>query len=366
MFYRTNKTYQTLKVEFMKQHLTINDDIILEPDKRNDKDNHSKDVTLLSQYWVESSGPTTWKTLEKYKNKAIILNGLFMLYWLIRLRKQFFLSLVVLILSTLNFGFFIKLNNATSESREKESIRLLSYNVRLFNYYEAKEKRKEAPEKFETIVREINPDLLFIQAFKEEKDMEFSAYPYKYVDYNDSKKLFGHAIYSKYPIINQGAFSFEQSNNNALWADVKIAEDTIRIYNVHLQSMRIIAKVAYIQETGTDFIKNKISYAFVKQERQVRLLRKHMEASPHKNIIVAGDFNNTPFSYNYKKLKGDMKDAFLEKGSGIGTTFYFDGFPLRIDYILVSPNVKVKQFHTVKETFSDHQAIWADIDLNTP
>ncbi|HLS12747.1 MAG TPA: endonuclease/exonuclease/phosphatase family protein [Flavobacteriaceae bacterium] len=296
----------------------------------------------------------------------IILNGIFMLYWLIRLRKQFFLSLIVLILATLNFGFFIKFDNSTSESREKDSIRLLSYNVRLFNYYEAKEKRNEAPEKFETIVREINPDLLFIQAFKEEKEMDFSAYPYKYVDYNDSKKLFGHAIYSKYPIIDQGAFSFEQSNNNALWADVKIAEDTFRIYNVHLQSMRIIAKVAYIQETGTDFIKNKISHAFVKQERQVRLLRKHMEASPHKNIIVAGDFNNTPFSYNYKKLKGDMKDAFLEKGSGIGTTFYFDGFPLRIDYILVSPNVKVKQFHTVKETFSDHQAIWADIDLNTP
>src|SRR5690625_5823271 len=81
-----------------------------------------------------------------------------------------------------------------------------------------------------------------------------------------------------------------------------------------------------------------------------------MEAFPHKNIIVAVYFNNTPFSYNYKKLKGDMKDAFLEKGSGIGTTFYFDGFPLRIDYILVSPNVKVKQFHTVKETFSDHRS----------
>ena len=296
----------------------------------------------------------------------IILNGLFLLYWLIRMRKQFLLSLIVLILATLNFGFFIKFDNSTSESKGQESIRLLSYNVRLFNYYEAREKRRVAPGEFETLVREVDPDLMFIQAFKEEKDMDFSAFPYKYVDYNDSKKLFGHSIYSKYPIIDQGAFSFRESNNNALWADVKIAEDTIRVYNVHLQSMRIIAKVAYIQETGTEFIKNKISHAFAKQERQVRLLRKHMEASPYKTQIVAGDFNNTSFSYNYKKLKGDMKDAFLEKGSGIGTTFYFDGFPLRIDYILVSPNVKVQQFHTVKETFSDHQAIWADIDLNTP
>lgn len=294
----------------------------------------------------------------------IILNGLFMLYWLLRMRKQFLLSLIVLILATLNFGFFIKFDNSTSELRDNESIRIVSYNVRLFNHYESKELKKEAPESFEAIVKEVNPELLFIQAFKDDKDMNFSAYPYKYVDYNDSNKLFGHAIYSKYPILDKGTFSFKESNNNALWADVKIAEDTIRIYNVHLQSMRIIASVAYIQETGTDFIKNKISHAFVKQEEQVRLLREHMENSPHKTQIVAGDFNNTSFSYNYKKLKGNMKDAFLEKGNGIGTTFYFDGFPLRIDYILVSPNIKVKQFHTVKETFSDHQAIWADIDLN--
>src|SRR5690625_7685727 len=77
----------------------------------------------------------------------IILNGIFMLYWLIRLRKQLFLSLIDLILATLNFGFFIKFYNSSSKSREKHSIRLLSYNVRLYNNYEAKEMRNEATEK---------------------------------------------------------------------------------------------------------------------------------------------------------------------------------------------------------------------------
>lgn len=322
-------------------------------------------LSFVLPYLPPSKFPTT-SVLSLGVSPLIILNGLFFLYWLIRMRKQFLLSLTVLVLATLNFGFFLKFDNSSSESKQRDSIRLLSYNVRLFNQYESKEKREEAPDEFEALVREIDPDLLFIQAFFDDKNMDYSSYPYKYVDYNDSNKFFGHAIYSKYPIVDQGAFSFKESNNNALWADVQIAKDTIRVYNVHLQSMRIIAKVAYIQQTGTDFIKNKISHAFAKQERQVKLLRKHMEASPYKTQIVAGDFNNTSFSYNYKKLKGDMKDAFLQKGSGIGTTFYFDGFPLRIDYILVSPNVKVRQFHTVKESFSDHQAIWADIDLNTP
>src|SRR5699024_6997732 len=129
----------------------------------------------------------------------ILLNGIFMFYWIIRMRKQFLLSLVVLILATLNFGFFLKFDNSTTELRDEDSIRVLSYNVRLFNYYESKENRKEAPGEFETIVGEVNPDLLFIQAFKEDKEMDFSDYPYKYVDYNDANKLFGHAIYSKYP-----------------------------------------------------------------------------------------------------------------------------------------------------------------------
>lgn len=319
-------------------------------------------LSFVLPYLPPSKFPTV-SVLSLGVSPLILINGVFMLYWIIRMRKQFLLSLIVLVLASINFTYFIKFNNAKSDMKDEEAIRLLSYNVRLFNQYESKEKSMEAPGQFEELVAEVKPDLLFIQAFYQDKNMDFSAYPYKYIDYNDSKKIFGHAIYSKYPILNKGSFSFKESNNNALWADVRVGADTLRIYNVHLQSMRITASVAYIQEAGTDYIKNKISHAFVKQEDQLKELRAHMEASPFKKQIVAGDFNNTSFSYNYKELKGNMKDAYQKKGSGIGATFYFDGFPLRIDYILVSPDIKVNHFQTVEKTFSDHRAIWADIDL---
>ncbi|HLW15007.1 MAG TPA: endonuclease/exonuclease/phosphatase family protein [Flavobacteriaceae bacterium] len=322
-------------------------------------------LSFVLPYLPPSKFPTI-SVLSLGVSPLILINGVFMLYWIIRMRKQFLLSLIVLVLASINFTYFIKFNNTNSELRGEETLRVLSYNVRLFNQYESKEKHKEAPVAFEKIIAEVKPDILFLQAFYHDKSMDFSAYPYSYIDYNDSKKIFGHAIYSKYPIINKGTFSFKESNNNALWSDVKVGADTLRIYNVHLQSMRITASVAYIQETGTDFIKNKISHAFVKQEAQLKELRAHMEASSHKTQIVAGDFNNTSFSYNYKALKGKMKDAYQKKGSGIGATFYFDGFPLRIDYILVSPDIKVKHFHTEEETFSDHRAIWADVIINTP
>lgn len=320
-------------------------------------------LSFILPYLPPSKFPTL-SVLSIAVSPLILLNVIFMLYWLLRMRKQFMLSLIVLILSVLNFASFIKFNSSKEGAYDKETIRVLTYNVRLYNQYETKQKQQLAVEEFQSLLDEVAPDLLFIQEYYNNKQVKFSDYPYKFVDYNDSKNIFGHAIFSKNPIIDKGSFSFKGSSNNVLWVDLKVGKDTLRAYNVHLQSMRITASVAYLQETETEVIKNKISDAFVKQESQLAELRQHMANSPTKKQVVAGDFNNTPYSYTYRKIKGGMKDAFLESGSGLGTSFYFDGFPLRIDYILVSPSIKVKYFNTSKETFSDHYPMWADIAVS--
>ena len=71
-------------------------------------------------------------------------------------------------------------------------------------------------------------------------------------------------------------------------------------------------------------------------------------------VILAGDFNNTAFSYVYRKLQQNMKDAFVEKGSGLGTTFMFNFYPMRIDYIFGSKQLEVLKFTSLEQTFSDH------------
>lgn len=76
---------------------------------------------------------------------------------------------------------------------------------------------------------------------------------------------------------------------------------------------------------------------------------------------MGGDFNNTPFSYTYHTLQAGMQDAFVERGHGLGTTFLFDSYPMRIDYILVSPQLNVLSFETVKKSFSDHYPISATV-----
>lgn len=56
----------------------------------------------------------------------------------------------------------------------------------------------------------------------------------------DKQISFGLIIFSKFPIINRGEILFGQNlPNKGVFADVKVGEDTVRIINVHLQSMSI-------------------------------------------------------------------------------------------------------------------------------
>ncbi len=85
---------------------------------------------------------------------------------------------------------------------------------------------------------------------------------------------------------------------------------------------------------------------------QVEQIIAHEATSPYKTII-AGDFNNTAFSWIYKTLKNNKKDAFVEAGSGFGKTFDFI-FPYRIDFILLDDTFKVNTYESSTVAYSDH------------
>lgn len=49
----------------------------------------------------------------------------------------------------------------------------------------------------------------------------------------------GIAIFSTWPIIDQGTIQFpDELNNLCLWADIVVQADTIRVYTAHLASLR--------------------------------------------------------------------------------------------------------------------------------
>jgi endonuclease/exonuclease/phosphatase family metal-dependent hydrolase len=127
-----------------------------------------------------------------------------------------------------------------------------------------------------------------------------------------------------------------------------------------LQSLGIIPRVSFLQESDNEKLRKRISGAFEKQQGQVQAILEHKQKTIHP-VIICGDFNNTPFSYSYRKLKDGMHDAFRERGNGLGTTFKFEKFPMRIDYIFASEGLDIVSFDTMKKTFSDHYAVRATV-----
>ncbi len=92
--------------------------------------------------------------------------------------------------------------------------------------------------KISDFIQKENPDVVAFQEFKRDKDVDLN-YPYKYEKLNGGKRANGLAILSKFRIVNQGSLDFENSYNNAIFIDVVRNHDTIRIYNVHLESFGI-------------------------------------------------------------------------------------------------------------------------------
>jgi vancomycin resistance protein VanJ len=311
-------------------------------------------VLLLVSFILPYLAPKQFPSLSLLSlgvSPLIVLTFLFGVYWLVKLKKQFILSAVMLVAAYLFFNPFYKFPSNELFSSSENTISVLSYNVRLFNAYQKDIDRAKISDVFDSTLKTAKPDVIFIQEYYRKTTQKISGYPYQYIYFKNKKIGLGYAIFSKYPLINTGSFDFEKSYNNSL-----------RLYNVHLKSLGITASVNSLQEQDKEQLFNRTGARFERQQDQVEILLSHIRASKHP-VILGGDFNNTAFSYVYRKLLSGMKDAFIEKGSGLGTTFMFDFYPMRIDYIFGSKQLEVLEFTSLDQTFSDHFPIAAVFGL---
>jgi endonuclease/exonuclease/phosphatase family metal-dependent hydrolase len=264
----------------------------------------------------------------------IILNILFALFWLLKVKKQLLLSLFVLLIGYKYVGSLYKFSSSKNIQSE-DNISLMSYNVRLFNVYNWIDKKDISSQIMDFIIAE-NPDVISFQEYHPSNDIDTSNYPYIFEKLEGNRMRHGQVIWSKYPIVNSGSIDFKATANNAIFADIVKGEDTIRIYNVHLQSSGINANVEMIVQ--------------------------HQQNSPHK-ILVCGDFNNTAYSYVYQLIKEDLQDTFVEAGNGFGRTFDFKYFPVRIDFILADEAFQINNFKNYDLKLSDHYPIFTKVSL---
>ena len=288
------------------------------------------------------------------------------------------LFIVPLLLLLLNYKFIQRSCTFSKKTDKKDEFSILSYNIRLFNVYpQFADKTFSTTRKIIDFVKKSEADVLCLQEFyNDPKDSLFNTierikkkYAFHYFSNtytNHNGGAFGMVIFSKYPIKSKGKVVFqERSNNQTIYADIEFPQGTVRVYNMHLQSMNIndkeIAESHFDNESKT-----KVMQAFLKFKNgtinrsiQVDKLVSHIKESPYK-VVVCGDLNDPPYSYTYEKLSDVLNNAFEKKGNGFGFTFNGQLPFLRIDQQFCDLNLEVTDFKTeTKVPFTDHFPIRA-------
>jgi endonuclease/exonuclease/phosphatase (EEP) superfamily protein YafD len=313
----------------------------------------------------------------------LFINILFVLFWVIKWKREAFISIVIILLGWnhlidyVPFSLTPKSEKQEEKTEEEESIKILSYNVRAFNSLEwLKDKKTSA--NILNLIKSENPDIVCIQEYftdnnRNKPDLirqNFKENPYSHVQYAISTGKntgYGIATYSRYPIIGKGYIKFSETNNISIYTDILIKKDTIRVYNNHLQSLHLkksnytfmeSLKLGYSEGQVEEIrdISRRLKNAFVKRSVQVDSVSYHIKHSPFP-VIVCGDFNDTPVSYTYRKMRAGLKDSFVNSGEGFGST-YLGTFPaFRIDYIFHSRFFTTTYFERIRAELSDHYPI---------
>lgn len=350
-------------------------------------------IVFLCTYLAPYISPQTWwipAPMGLAYPFLLIINVCFMFFWLYRRSRYALLSLVVMALGwiLLHNSFAFRLTSWTSNVPKADSllVKVMSYNVKNFDLYNWT-KNSESRDKMMELIRQEKPDIICFQEFYSQDDTLFDNVKYiseqlKYPYYQFEKTLtlrktnhWGIAVFSQYPFSNSRRIEFGNSEQNiAMSVDAVIHNDTVRLYNTHLQSTHLGNRdIKYVENIGDNIetkntsehlkslgnIAEKLRGAYIKRGVQANKLATDLARSPYKNILC-GDFNDTPVSYTYRTLSKNLQDSYLRDGIGFGGTYSLGPLPaFRIDYVLIDTSFMVHNFDIIDsdKNRSDHYPI---------
>lgn len=307
----------------------------------------------------------------------VLVNFIFLIIWVLQPSKRLLLSLAILLLGFYDFSNTFQLI-PQKQSRD-QGLMVLSFNVHGFRS-DLRSRSANTP-KVLKYFKSTEADIICLQDASQATKGSLSAQGIrdavpgiKYFHRASASSGAGLITFSKYPIINEGEIRFSDSFNLVLFSDLKISEhQIIRVYNCHFQSYSIdpddysVIDSIGLGPRGKQLkdarrVSYKLKAGFKKRALQVRKVANHIKTSPYP-VIVCGDFNDTPVSYAYRTVRGDLKDAFVEAGWGISNTYNGILPSFRIDYILCSQKFAVKNYKRDKVYLSDHFPVRSQLFL---
>lgn len=311
-----------------------------------------------------------------------------LIFWLVAKPKAALIPLLALLIGwrqiKVIFSYHI-FSSFNTDVKAANAIRIVSWNVgSMYGLSHNKDKRMQDRKEIANTIIGLSPDIICLQEFNNSQtqgkeadniDLFSKDYPYYFFSKDlDRRKGYyqsGSIIFSKYPIIDSVKIKYPKGiSESFIYVDVLRQKDTLRIFNVHLQSYKFSPQdyddIAQIKSQSDSTLKasisimNKMQLAFSRRAIQANMIQKYSDSSRFKSILC-GDFNDVPGSYAYFTIKGNRQDAFLKKSWGIGRTYYSIAPTLRIDYIMPDENFSVNQFDIVDEDLSDHLLLVSDV-----
>lgn len=313
----------------------------------------------------------------------------FLLFWLFIKPRFILISIITILLAWGPLKHLVKIRLSEDFKTEKQpaAIRTMSWNVEHFDILEHKSHPERKLEMLE-MINNYQPDVTCFQEMVGSDSLSSAInyipdflsrlamkdYHYSYnrkLDF-DGKHHFGIITFSKYPIINKQTCSFPPNDYNSIfqYTDIVKDQDTFRVFNVHLQSLKLSGdNLKYIEDPSikdeSDLKKSKniifkFKTGFLKRRLQSDRIKQEIIKSPYP-VIICGDFNDVPNSYAYNRIGKGLQNAFAVKGTGIGRTFYGISPTLRIDNIFADKRFNITQYIRIKKKLSDHFPIIADL-----
>jgi len=311
----------------------------------------------------------------------MLANLLFMLFWLIRGKRKLLLSLIVVLLGYSSFTKHVQIFPGREAPTEK-GFKILSYNVQNMVHSNLGIEKEENRIRIYDLLEKQKADIICLQEFAsrnrdlgdvflEMKEQTGFAHCY-HENYHPgmTSRADGLVMLSHFPAVNRGVLSTSSGYNIfGQYVDLLIEKDTIRVYNLHLKSIRFRhedyqfiedisrgqTEQAEIRSSSSNIIR-KLQKAFQFRAQQTLVVEDNMKLCPYP-VIICGDFNDTPLSFCYRRISSGLEDAFVKAGYGLGNTYAGKLPPIRIDFILYTPVFNAFEFMVHKIDLSDHYPV---------
>ena len=306
-----------------------------------------------------------------------VVGVVLMLYWIIRWRLlRASIMLVVVAVGFFKVSLFWRPEIRRSYEEEtsgRGTIKVMTYNVRCFYG----ENGRSSVGDVLRLIEEQDPDIICLQEFNARlaaRSEEFSLLDEKYESSGFGRTAAPDSVYeaplailSKFRILRSGTILTPSS---AVWVDLLVDNDTVRVFNNHLRSTAINASDSeyitdhrFLSDTAREVkirsIVGRLRENSVLRAAQVDSIARVVEAT-HTRRIVCGDFNDTPISYVYRTMARGLRDAFSVCGSGYSHTFRGFFNTLRIDYVLCD-GFDPRSYATLPVEYSDHYPVVVDL-----